>query len=115
MSAYFVSGSDFCTPGFERLRCNNEILLVAYPTARQGAKAICKEIISDLQHCDRGDGFNYRAARKAIGKHFSAIAAQWQGASALAVFGRDAFPKDSEQSEPCAFYVYLTLPESAQA
>lgn len=40
MPAYFVSGSDFCTQGFERLRCNNEILLVAYPTARQGARAI---------------------------------------------------------------------------
>lgn len=115
MTAYFVSGSDFCTQGFERLRCNSEILLVAYPTARQGAKAICREILQDLQRHEHGACFNYSAARKAISKHFSALAAQWQGANALAVFGRDAFSKDSEQSEPCAFYVYLTLPESAQA
>ena len=115
MTAYFVSGSDFCTQGFERLRCNSEILLLAYPTARQGANAICQEILQDLQRCQLGEGFNYRAARRAIRKHFSDLAAQWEGANALSIFGRDAFPKGSEQSEPCAFYIYLTIPSWAQA
>lgn len=115
MPDYFVSSTDFCTQGFERLRCNNEILLLAYPTARQGANAICQEILQDLQASDHGEGFNYKAARKAIRLHFKALAVQWKGANALSIFGRDAFTKDHENGESCAFYVYLSTPESACA
>ncbi len=113
MSDYSVSSIDFCTQGFERLRCNNEILLVAYPTARQGANAICREILLDLLACDQGD-FDYSAAKKAIRLYFKALAAQWKGANALSVFGRDAFPKERGEYETgCAFYVYLSIPEEA--
>ena len=112
MSDYSVSSTDFCTQGFERLRCNNEILLVAYPTARQGANAIGREILQDLQACDHGE-IDYSAARKAIRLYFKALAAQWKGANALSIFGRDAFPKDPGGDEACAFYVYLSIPEKA--
>ena len=114
MAEYSVSSTDFCTQGFARPRCNNEILLVSYPTARQGANAICREILQDLQAYYEHGEIDYTAARKAIRLYFKALAAQWKGASALSIFGRDAFPKERGEYETgCAFYVYLSIPQEA--
>ena len=107
---YEVSGADFCAPGMERLRNQDEIILLCYPAPQWGARKIWQEIAADMQGQDMGEGFDYRAARRAIGDYFRKLRKQWAGRNARAIFGADSFAPEGE--EPAPFLVYLTTPRN---
>jgi hypothetical protein len=50
----------------ERLRSQDEFILIAYPSGPDSVAAVLRELAADLQSCGRPDGFDYQAARDAI-------------------------------------------------
>lgn len=63
---YEVQSFDVCISGYERLRSPAEFILVAYPRPQWGARALRDAWLDDLRVCDRGDSFDYDAARRAV-------------------------------------------------
>ena len=107
---YQVTGADFCAPGMERLRNQSEVILLCYPAPQWGARKIWQEIAADMQGQDMGEGFDYRAARRAIGDYFRKLRKQWAGRNARAIFGADSFADNGDEAAP--FLVYLTTPQN---
>lgn len=66
MTNYEVTTFDVCQPGFERLRNQDEFLLVASVQNDTTRDAMIQQFIEDLQACDRPAGFDYDACRTAI-------------------------------------------------
>lgn len=66
MARYVVTTCDYAAPGMERLRSRDEFILGAFPSTREGWRGIGRQWESDLQSCDRPEGFDYAAARKCI-------------------------------------------------
>lgn len=63
---YTVTGFDAAVDGMERLRNQDEFILLAYPSADSTVADLRSQWESDLQVCDRPDGFDYDAARATI-------------------------------------------------
>lgn len=111
MPRYEVTTFDVCTQGFERLRSNSEFILVAYPNGRSGAGTLRKQWLDDLQSCERPEGFDYGAAKLAIGRYCAKLQRHWKGKrNPMDAAGRN---NGEDGSELCAFlYVKDTKSEA---
>lgn len=67
---YQVTTYDYATPGMERLRNRDEIILIAYPTPSTTDDALLDEILDDLGSVGRPDDFDFDAARSALVEYF---------------------------------------------
>lgn len=99
---YEVTTIDICVQGYERLRSEDEFILVAYPSSRRdGAATLEREWIRDIDVCERGPNFHYkearRAVRRAVKANAGAIRRQLQSCE---------FPKDWDGEGVMAF-LYL--------
>lgn len=70
--AYEVSTFDVCVSGFERLRSQDEFILLASIDAETDGDSLLEQWLSDIQSCDRFDGFDYRAAETAVREYWNA-------------------------------------------
>lgn len=66
MARYHVTSLDCSAEGMERLRSQSEFIALAYAGADTSPEDILRELREDLDSCDRGDGFDFDAARDAI-------------------------------------------------
>lgn len=104
---------DVCISGMERLRNQNEFMLLAYLVPSTNAKSIREQWLDDMNGCDRFDGFEYDACRIAIDK-------------AMAGWVRPAFrrrrwnpfglsrTKRSEHGDGCIAFLYIRVPETGE-
>lgn len=70
MSAYEVTTFDVCVQGFERLRSNDEFILLAAIDADTNSADLMEQWDGDLQSCDRPADFDYDAAREAMRAYY---------------------------------------------
>lgn len=66
MARYQVTSLDCSAEGMERLRSQSEFIALAYAGADATPEDILRELREDLDSCDRGDSFDFDAAREAI-------------------------------------------------
>lgn len=69
---YAVTTFDICVQGFERLRSQSEFLLVAYVNGATTLADLREQLHSDIQGCDRFEGFDYDAARQVVDDYLDA-------------------------------------------
>lgn len=70
--AYEVTTFDVCASGFERLRSQDEFILLASIDAATDGDSLLEQWLSDIQSCERFDGFDYDAARAAVNEYWNA-------------------------------------------
>ena len=99
MSRYEVTTFDVCTAGFERLRSTSEFILVASVTPDTTRDDLVSQWMDDLQACDRGDNFDYDAARDCVRD----FAPQINTASVLRYVEAPA----DEDAEGCNAYLFI--------
>ena len=107
---YEVASMDYCAPGFERLRNQDEFILCAYPAPGAGWRALQRDWLQDIESCDRPDGFDYPAARRAVRAYCSKLRDAWRGRRNP--LGVEHTP-DNEESAPVLLYVRDTRPDGA--
>lgn len=85
MPRYHVTSLDCSAEGMERLRSPAEFILLAYAGSDSTPEDIFAALRDDVDSCDRGDGFDFEAARAAIqtwGKNGGLSLVQWELRSA---------------------------------
>jgi hypothetical protein len=108
MTAYTVNNYDVCAAGYERLRSNSEFILHAYVDANSGIEDIRSQLLSDIQCCDRFDGFDYDAARQCVNTLCDELAPSFATANP---FSLEPVASDvDDDSGVCGFYVYVQAP-----
>ena len=101
---YLVTSIDLCAQGYERLRRQSEIILLAYPTSATTPEELKADLIADLDSCMRDDGFDYDAATAAIETYFADNPAGIQ-------CHIDEAPESWEEDMEGAFFMYLETEE----
>jgi hypothetical protein len=66
VTEYEVNSFEICVEGFERLRSNDELILVTSVEKGMRATEIGAALNVGIQACDRGAAFDYDAARKCV-------------------------------------------------
>lgn len=89
-ATYSVSTFDVCVSGFERMRNQDEFILLASIGPETTAAELRAQWEADLQACGRPDDFDFDAARGAI--------AEYCAASIEPLFARRANPFDLERA-----------------
>jgi hypothetical protein len=79
VARYRVTTFDVCAPGFERLRSESEFILCAYPNGRSGWRTLRDEWLADLRGADRGEGFDFAAARREVCRYAAELRREWAG------------------------------------
>jgi hypothetical protein len=63
---YGVSTFDICVSGMERLRSQDEFILLCHPTPATTADEYETQWLSDIDACDRGEDFDFVAVRAIV-------------------------------------------------
>lgn len=66
MARYHVTSLDCSAEGMERMRSQSEFIAIAYAGSDSTPEDIFAALREDVDSCEREDGFDYDAARKAI-------------------------------------------------
>jgi hypothetical protein len=105
MSRFKVTTTDYAMPGMERLRDQDEFILIAYPSYHTSIVEVRNDILADIEAVDRGDDFDYDAAHTAVQ---AALTAHFGDASLFrAVYEVDPASDGESDEEFPAFYVYV--------
>jgi hypothetical protein len=104
---YEVSGMDYCAPGMERLRNQDEFILCAYVNPGAGWRALRSAWLQDIQSCERSGGFDYEGARRAVAEYAAQLRTAWRGKrNPLGV-------ERSDDPAPVLLYVRDLAPDAA--
>ena len=103
---YEVTTFDVCASGFERLRSYSEFIVAAHIDAETTGAELLETWLSEIDVCDRSDGFDYDAARAAIQDYYDSTVAP--------LFARRANPFNLEPGrddigfdEGCLAFLYI--------
>ena len=70
---YEVTSFDVCVSGFERIRSNDEFILVAHVQHNTTQADLEEQFKSDIQSCVRDDNFDYDACNKVVAEFVAKI------------------------------------------
>lgn len=100
---YEITTFDVCVSGFERLRSQDEFILLASVDGETDSGDLLNEWLADIQSCDREDDFDYEAAREAVRAYYQA--------NVHPLFDRKSNPFDLEprtdDGEGCNAYLFV--------
>lgn len=109
---YSVATLDVCAQGFERLRSESEFILTAYVWAATPPESYLEQWLSDIQSCDRGEGFDYAEAEKTVREYYeSDIRPRWTHESSNP-FRLDDEPDAGDEGESCVAFLYIEREEA---
>ena len=111
MPKYEVTTFDVCASGFERLRSYEEFILLALIDAETSAEDLLEQWVSDIQSCERGDDFDFDAARKAVeAYHAENIAPLFaKRDNPFDLDARDVEDEESFDQESATAYLYVRV------
>jgi hypothetical protein len=107
---YEVTTFDDSADGMERLRNQDEFILLAYVGRGTTVAEVREQFLSDIQSCARPDDFDYDAARVAVETHLDGLAAYLEGyLEALPVNPKETVASALELLEAVDFSPYPGL------
>jgi hypothetical protein len=107
---YQVNSHDVCVQGFERLRTNDEFILVAYIAPGVTFKALEDALFTEIQVYARPDSFDYVACKKALGEWLESAIEPLYANGNINPFGLEDVEEDDGGAD-VNFFVYMQQTE----
>lgn len=108
MAGYQVNSLETCADGFERLRYQDEFILLAYPGGNdESPESIVDDWIQDMDSCARPDGFDYEAAERAVRQWAADNRPLIEAELATAEFPTE---EEADMGESVTFRLYVQAP-----